>query len=99
MAEFGERLEVFFLAGEEVCQRGVCVCPRYGGVQAVCSQVGVHLLKGALCLCEEVVDDALGELAVVVVVHLEDLLEGILVDAVFGAGDGHDAAVLALLAN
>ena len=93
VAEFGERLEVLLFAGGGVSAGRA----RRERVEAG-SQVGVHLLKGALGLCEEVIDDALGELAVVVVVHLEDLLERVLVDAVLGAGDGHDA-VLALLVN
>ena len=56
------------------------------------AQVCIHLDEGALGLGEEVVDDALGELALsLVLVHLEDLLEGRLVDGIFCAGNRHDA--------
>ena len=42
------------------------------GIKAV--QVGLHLLKGAIGLSKEVVDDRLAEIALVfVIVHLEDL--------------------------
>ena len=56
------------------------------------AQVCIHLDEGTLGLGEEVVDDALGELALsLVLVHLEDLLEGRLVDGIFCAGNRHDA--------
>jgi hypothetical protein len=56
------------------------------------AQIGVHLHKGALGLGKEVVDDALAELALnLVLVHFENLLEGRGVDAVFCAGNRHDA--------
>lgn len=43
----------------------------------------VHLLKGALGLCEEVVDDALTEVSLIfIVVHLENLFKGGRVDNV-----------------
>lgn len=47
-----------------------------------------HLIEGALGLVEEPVDDALAEVAVVVVVHLEDLFKGRLVDAFIHLGEG-----------
>jgi hypothetical protein len=63
------------------------------------SQTRVHLGECAVCLAEEVEDDALAELAVdLVLVHLQDLLKGRRVDGVLRTGDRHDALgpVLAL---
>jgi len=46
-------------------------------------QAGLHLLESSFSLVEEAVDDAAGKFALVfVVVHLEDLLERLSVDAV-----------------
>jgi hypothetical protein len=59
------------------------------------SQLLVHLLEGLICLAKEVVDNALAELALdLVLVHLENLLKGGWVDLVLGTRDGHDVAVL-----
>jgi hypothetical protein len=60
-------------------------------------QVCVHLDKGRLRLREEVVHETFAKLALVlVVVHFEDLLKGRAVDAVLGAGNGHDVEVAVL---
>lgn len=59
-------------------------------------QICVHLLKGALGLGEEVVYYALAEIPLVVVVHLEDLLERRGIDLVLCAGNRHDVSVFDL---
>jgi hypothetical protein len=67
-----------------------------GGGQGACLQGVVHLGEGLLGLLEEAKDDGPAELALVlVVVHLQDLLEGHGVDAVAQVGQA-DGALLAL---
>ena len=44
------------------------------------SQIRVHLLKGTPGLLEEIEDDTLAEIALVVVVHLQDLLKSRSID-------------------
>ena len=84
VAKLAECLEVLLLATRESAV--------YPSRKLENAQIGVHLGKGALGLSEEVIDDALAELAVdLVLVHLEDLLEGRGVDGVFCAGNRHDA--------
>ncbi len=96
MSKLTKLLEIARLPGGAVVRQMVwCSGPGWlkGGFGNL--QGRVHLLEGAVRLAKEVIDDALAEFALaVVVVHLEDLLESVCVDDVFGAGNRHDVATL-----
>jgi hypothetical protein len=73
VAELAQRLEVLLLTGGKYWLAG----GSEAGGQGWRLHAGIHLDKGALGLGEEVVDDALAELALVLVlVHFENLLKG-----------------------
>lgn len=112
MAELRERLQVLLLAADALVggcrwiQATYAPKDRDGVQRTLCGwaargrwglQVRVHLDEGRLRLREEVVHKTLAELALVlVIVHFEDLLKSRAVDAVLGAGNGHDVKVAAL---
>ncbi len=100
MSKLTKLLEIARLPGGAVVRQMVwCNGPGWlkggGGGGFGNLQGRVHLLEGAVRLAKEVIDDAFAEFALaVVVVHLEDLLESVCVDDVFGAGNRHDVATL-----
>lgn len=91
-AECGRR------ALEEVTQRGEfrqLLLVSGWGMLAGCRDLSeeylqslAHLVEGALRLIEETVHNTLAEVAVIIVVHLEDLFEGRLVDALVHLVEG-----------
>lgn len=93
LAELLKRFRVVFLAAALRVSRSRSRCCLASHVQH--SQLAVHFLEGRVGLGEEVVDDALAELALVlIVVHLENLLKGGGVDGIFGTSNGHYVAAL-----